>query len=145
MSNELVVINPNTNRPYSTTSNNEGFYKITPKLEQALVLYATGQVRDSKEAAKLARCSYSRFANLINTPRGQAVVERVRGELDFRYQALYKKFIDVVEEAMDHIEPSVALAGAALFAKTQIGTKHKIELSAEDIVQQLLTGTYQKD
>jgi hypothetical protein len=138
----LPMINPRTGNAYGQSG---GRMRIKPLQEQALRLYATGVVSSIEAAAVVAKCSSVRLIQLINSPAGQAVVDSVKSELDFRYQSLYKKFIQVVGDAMDHPEPAVALAGASLFAKTQIGTKHKVELSAEDIVQQIINGTYVKE
>lgn len=136
------LTNPATGRPYST-SNPSLPAKLKPKYEHAIVMYSLGKLASLEAASAVAGISKVRFSVLLNSPAGQAVVERVRKELDFRYQALQKKFIDVVEQALDHPDPAVALAGASLFAKTQIGTKVKVELSAEDVVQQLMQGTYE--
>lgn len=138
-----LIVSPQTGKPYNPAA---GFItKLTAKQELAIRMLACGQVANEKAAAAVAKCSTQRFSQILNSHLGQQVVARVRGELDFRYQNLYNKFIDVVELAMDHADPSVALAGASLFAKTQLGTKHttKIELSAEDVVSQIINGDYE--
>lgn len=117
--------------------------KVTPKYELGIRAFASGSVKSQAAAAALAGINETRFGIVLNSPEGQKVVARVRGELDFKYQALYTKFIRVVEDAMDHPEPAVALAGANLFAKTQIGTKHNVVLSAEDVVASIMNGTYE--
>jgi hypothetical protein len=142
----VQLVNPNTGKPYANSEVIRAHHiRIKPKHEQAIVLFATGQVSSVKAAAAVAGCTASHMSAMLNSPAGQTIVERVKGELDFKYQSLYTKFIDVVSDAMSHPEPSVALAGANLFAKTQIGTKHTVQLSAEDIVQQIINGSYQKD
>lgn len=142
----VLLTNPNTGKPYSQGNVVVARQiKIKPKHENAIRMFATGQVASIKAAAAIAGCHELYFSQILNSPQGQAVVSSVKGELDFKYQALYSKFIAVVDEAMSHPEPSVALAGASLFAKTQIGTKHTVELSAEDIVQQIINGTYQRE
>lgn len=124
------IIKPKVTRP------------IKPRVEQALRMYACGMYKTQHEAAVAAGLKDGRFSIVINSDQGQKILNSVRGELDLRYQTLYNKFIDVVESALDHADPAVALAGASLFAKTQIGTKIRAELTAEDVVQQLLNGTY---
>jgi hypothetical protein len=142
----VVLTNPNTGKPYSQTNVVVARQlKVKPKHESAIRMYACGQVDSIKSAAVLAGTHEVYFSQLLNSPQGQKIVESVKGELDFKYQRLYARFIDVVGDAMNHPEPAVALAGASLFAKTQIGTKHKVELSAEDVVQQIINGTYVRD
>lgn len=119
--------------------------RIKPKMEQAIRMFACGQVTSQKAAAVLAGVGENRFSIVLNSPQGQAIVDAVRGELDFRYQSLYKKYIDVVSNAMDHADPAVALAGASLYAKTNIGMKHKVAMTAEDVVQQIINGEYTED
>lgn len=136
----LMLVNPKTGAPRQADYRPE---IVSPKAEQAIAMYTIGQFKDQKEAAVVAGLSLNRFNIVLNSPAGQAVVARVRGEQEQRYQNLYRKFVDVVEQALDHADPAVALAGANLFAKTQVGTKVKVELSAEDIVQQIINGTYQ--
>lgn len=110
----------------------------------AIRLYATGQVDTIEAAAKLGKCSATYLSEILNTPAGQGLVNKIQGELDFKYQTLYSKFINIVGNAMDHPDPAVALAGANLFAKTRIGQKIKVELSAEDVVKSIVEGTYQE-
>jgi hypothetical protein len=117
---------------------------VSPGIELGIRALASGACSTHKAAAALAGCSETRFGTVLNSPEGQKVVNRVRGELDFKYQALYKKYIDVVEMGLDHPEPSVALAAANLFAKTQIGTKTNVVLTAEDVVQSIMNGTYEE-
>ena len=116
--------------------------RIKPKMEMAIRMYACGQVSSQKAAAVLAGVGENRFSIVLNSPQGQAVVDSVRSELDFKYKALYKKFIDVVSNAMEHVDPAVALAGASLYAKTSVGMKHNVVLTAEDVVQQIIKGEY---
>lgn len=132
MAGEVITLPTTTKQPM----------RIKPKVEQAIRLYACGQVESQKAAAVIAGISENRFSIVLNSPEGQSIVSKVRGELEFQYQSLFRQFIGVVKDAMNHPEPSVALAGAALFAKTQIGTKHSVVLSAEDVVRQIIEGTY---
>lgn len=144
---EVQVVNPATGK-YSAAWNGMGNRSpayLKPKQEQAVVLYTLGKLTTLEEAAAWAGIKKDRFSVILNSPAGQATVARVRGELDFKYQALYSKFIDVVSQALDHPNPQVALAGASLFAKTQIGEKHKYEISAEDVVKQIMAGTYAQE
>lgn len=139
---EVIPINQRTGKPFSPVQMK--VEKIKPKIEQAIRLWCVGKFLTLQEASAYAGINPNRMTTILNSPAGQAIVTAVRGEQDFAYQNLYQKFIEVVGDAMNHPEPAVALAGANLFAKTQIGTKHKVELSAEDIVQQIMSGTYQK-
>lgn len=116
--------------------------KIKPKMEQAIRMYACGQCADQKAAAAIAGVHPNRFSIVLNSSAGQAIVNSVRNELEFKYKAMFKKFIQVVGDAMDHADPAVALAGASLYAKTSVGMKHTVELTAEDVVQQIMNGTY---
>jgi hypothetical protein len=118
--------------------------RLRPRIEMAIRLYATGQVDTIEAAAKLGKCSATYLSEILNTPAGQGLVNKIQGELDFKYQTLYSKFINIVGNAMDHPDPAVALAGANLFAKTRIGQKIKVELSAEDVVKSIVEGTYQE-
>lgn len=138
MSGELVKL------PISDSVKAKQMRPIRPKVDQAIRLYACGQVSSQKAAAVLAGIGENRFSILLNSPQGQAIVDSVRSELDFKYKSLYKKFIDVVSSAMDHADPAVALAGANLYAKTSVGTKHTVVLTAEDVVQQIINGEYKE-
>lgn len=116
---------------------------LKPKVEQAMKMYALGHFATQAEAAAYCGISETRFGSLCNSPEGQKVFEGVRAELELKYGFLYQKFVQVVSDALDHADPAVALAAANLYAKTQIGQKVRVELSAEDIVQQIMNGTYQ--
>lgn len=141
MSNIAAVIDINDHMPKPAPK----VKPIKPKVEQAIRLYACGQVTSQKAAAALAGIHENRFSIVLNSPQGQEIVNSIRCELDFKYKALYQKFINVVSSAMDHVDPAVALAGASLYAKTSVGTKHTVELTAEDIVQQIINGGYAKE
>lgn len=117
---------------------------IRPKIEEAIKLYTLGQLPDKQTAARFAGVNANWFSILFNSPEGQAIVNSTRQQLEFQYQALYKKFVKVVGEALDHPDPAVALAGANLFAKTSVGTKTTVNLTAEDVVQSILNGSYQE-
>lgn len=117
---------------------------VSPGIELGIRALASGQCKTQVEAARLAGVHPNRFNQVLNSTEGQKVVNRVRGELDFEYQALYRKYINVVDMALDHPEPAVALAGAKLFAQTQIGTKTNVVLTAEDVVQSIMNGTYEE-
>lgn len=123
----------------------KAYKPLKPKIAMAVRMYACGQVSTQQAAAVLAGVKLCRFNEALHSPEGQDIVRRVQQELDFRYQALYTKFINVVDEAMSHVDPAIALAGASLYAKTQIGTKTKIELTAEDVVKQIIEGTYRRE
>lgn len=118
---------------------------IKPKVELAIRMYACGQVESQKAAAVIAGIHPNRFNIVLNSPQGEAIVRSVRGELEFQYRAMYKRFIEVVGAAMKHPDPAVALAGAGLYAKTSVGTKHTVVLTAEDVVQQIISGEYVED
>jgi len=122
-----------------------GVKSVSPKYELAIRAYASGSVKTQAEAAKLAGVHPTRFGIVLNSNEGQKVVNRVRGELDFQYQALYKKYIEVIEMGLDHPEPAVALGAAKLFAQTQIGSKMNVVLTAEDIVKSIMDGTYEEE
>lgn len=139
MAGELIVFKPKEGEEPKPV------VKIKPKMEQAIRLFACGQVSSQKAAAVLAGVGENRFSIVLNSPQGQAIVDSVRSELDFKYKSLYKKFIDVVSSAMDHADPAVALAGANLYAKTSVGMKHNVVLTAEDVVQQILNGEYHEE
>lgn len=119
--------------------------EVKPIVEQAIKLYALGKFTTQVEAAAYASMHPNRFNTILQSPAGQAILNEVRKELDFRFDSLFKKTIDVIDMALDHPEPSVALAGASLFLKTNKGTKVNVELSAEDVVQQIMSGTYLKE
>jgi hypothetical protein len=134
----LDLINPETGENYANAD-------LLPFEEHAIRMYSTGQCVTKTEGAALAKTTIPKFNKLLNSVQGQKIVDSVKSELEFEYGRLFKQFIEVVAAAMQHPEPSVALAGAKLFASTQIGTKHKVELSAEDIVQQIISGQYSKE
>ena len=116
---------------------------VNPRIALAIRAYTAGQLSNQEAAAAMAKCSTVRFNAVLNSPAGEAIVNEVRKQLETRYQNLFKKFIDVIEEGLDHPEPGVALAAANLYQKSQIGTKVKVELSAEDVIKQIMDGSYQ--
>lgn len=151
MSNELQVLEPNDRIlhkgqviPFTREHRRLAPDRLKPKVEQAIRMYAAGQLPSQEAAAAVAKIHPNRFATILNSPAGQAVVTNVRSQLEFQYQGLFKKFINVVSDGLDHPDPSVALAAASLYGRTQIGTKVKVELSAEDIIRAIMDGTYQE-
>lgn len=114
----------------------------TPAQEQAIILYALGKFRTKQEAAAACGIGPTRFGVIINSPAGKAILKRVREELNFRLSSLYEKYIDAIEEGLDSPDFGIRLAAAKLYQSTEIGEKVNVQVSAEDVVRQIMQGTY---
>jgi len=115
---------------------------LSPKVATAIRLYATGRYT-IEEAAKACRMSHDRLSVALSDPRGQEIMRRVQAELDHRMQGLYEKVINTLEEGLDHPDASVALAAANLWLRTTKGQKVEVNLTAEDVVQRIMNGTWE--
>lgn len=113
--------------------------KISPKIEQAIRLYACGK-GSQIDVAKACGVSVARLQTLLQSDEGIAIQRGIRNELEHKFQALFEKTINVLESALDHPDPSIALAGANLWLKSAKSTKVEVQLTAEDIVQKLMRG-----
>jgi len=116
-----------------------GGSNIGPRMEQAVRLYACGKY-SAEQVAKQVGCAKGSLIAAWNSPQGQAIADTIRGDLENRFQGLYSKVIDVLGEALDHDEPSVALAAASLWLKSGKAKKVEVSLTAEDLVQRIMSG-----
>jgi hypothetical protein len=64
----------------------------------------------------------------------------VRGDLENKFQAQFEQVINVIEEALKHPEPSIALAGANLWLRSARKQEVKVEITAEDLIQKIMNG-----
>jgi hypothetical protein len=135
---DVVVVNQRTGLPTKQSAEYQKT-KLSPKMEQAVRLWAMG--RGTQETvAKATGVSKARLGQVIASDAGQAIYRETRGELEHKFQALFEKTINVLELALDHPDPSIALAGANLWLKSAKATKVEVQLTAEDIVQKLMSG-----
>lgn len=111
--------------------------RIHPAVDLALrTYYTTG--RTLEECAAVNNVKVSLLRSMVNSTEGEALRAQVQGDLDRHFQSLYKKVIRVLDDALEHPEPSVALAGANLWLKSNKGTKVEVTLTAEDVVKKLM-------
>lgn len=109
---------------------------ISSKMEFALRLYGAGLTLT--EAASRANVSISQLWKRSHTPEGIKIFDEVRRDMDLELQSLGKHVVTVLRKAVTSPSPQIALAGAKLWIQATKDTKIKIELSAEDIVKELL-------
>jgi hypothetical protein len=64
----------------------------------------------------------------------------VRNELEDKFQAQFRKVVNVLDQGLDHPEPQIALAAANLWLKTNRGSKVEVKVTAEDLVAQIMGG-----
>ena len=112
-----------------------------PSVQQtlALQLYACGEI-DKKEMSARLGIKDARTNTLIESRAGQEIIARVRGEQEFRFQAMFKKTLDVLEDGLNHPEPSIALASANMWFKNARATKVEIKVTAEDLIGKIMSG-----
>lgn len=140
---ELALVAKNEVEQEASSLEPKG-YVVQPAVEQAIKLYTLGKYRTQAEASAACGISEVRFNVILKKPEGQKIVEQVREALDMQFQNLFTKVVDVIGSALDHADPAIALAGANLYLRTTKGTKVNVELSAEDVVQQIMNGHYQE-
>ena len=78
--------------------------------------------------------------NQLKTPLVLREIKRIKEELDEHFQMLRFKLVSVIRDAMDSVDPQIALAGAAMYVKTaerMYGVRQE-EISTEDVVRKLL-------
>ena len=108
-------------------------------MDLAVRMYAaTGKSMNA--VAKASNVSPEGLRMALKSQAGQQVLNDIRGELDTQFSALYKKVIRTVEEGLDHAETQVALASASLWLKYEKATKVEVSLSAEDVIQKIMSG-----
>lgn len=68
-------------------------------------------------------------------------IKQLEQDLNLHYDNLFGKFVSTLSDAMDSCDPQIALAGAALYAKTHNRFKDFNEkgLTAEDVIQKLIS------
>jgi predicted DNA-binding protein (UPF0251 family) len=135
---EVVLLNPHTGEAHSVSALDK-VNVVTPQMEYAIRLYATGKFSET-QAAHHANVSMSRFNVVLNSPPGQAILTAVRGALEVEFQAQFKKVIEVIGDALDHQDPSIALAGANLWLRSCRKQEIKVDITAEDLVQKIMGG-----
>lgn len=111
----------------------------SPVMDQAIRSYAvTG--KPATELAKAYNLDVGYLRAYIRSSIGKRIIAEVTGELDHRFQCLYGDVIDTLEQAIKHSDPGVALAGTGQWLKHAKGTKVHVEISAEDVVQKIMSG-----
>jgi hypothetical protein len=123
-----------------TVSKAKNSVRLKPATEMAIRMYALGKYSTEQAMAASGLTTKARWSMILNSPAGQACMTEVRGELEHKFQAQFSKVIDVLDQGLDHPEPSVALASASLWLKTNRGSKVEVKVTAEDLVQQLMGG-----
>lgn len=110
-------------------------WHMTPGIELAIRLKCLGL--DVRRVSRLTNIAPGRILREMIKPEGQAIIEQVRRELDQEFKFLHKKVLGVISNALDSSDANTALSAANLWLKVEKENKIKIELSAEDIIQQL--------
>ena len=112
-----------------------------PNIQQtlALQLYACGELTKKEMGARL-NIGDARTNTLIESRAGQDIIARVRGDLEFRFQAMFKKTLDVIEDGLNHPEPSIALASANMWLKNARAQKIEVKITAEDLIGKIMNG-----
>lgn len=67
--------------------------------------------------SKELKCNADYVRHVLRSEPGKALIEEFKKDLDSDFLALQKKFNRVVEDSMDHPDPTIALSGANLWAK----------------------------
>lgn len=112
---------------------------LSPAVELGIRLWMTGAVT-KEEAAKRAGVGLSTLIHNSLSPLGRKLISRIREELNNDFTSLYKQFTEVVKDAMEHSDSSIALAGAALFSRHIKEHKIEVTLTAEDRVKSIFEG-----
>lgn len=119
-------------RPFYLTE--EGV--LSPRYEYAIRLKMIGW--STVAAAKEARTTGKKLMEAYTSKEGVDLQRKVRGELDNEFKNLQILVLRAVEKGLKSEEPQVFLGAANLWFKAERETKLKIELTAEDIIKDLL-------
>jgi len=115
--------------------------KLSSKTQLALRLYAIGV--EGKEAARRANIHPQTLYKAVSTPSGKKYLEEVDRLIEEEFMRLHNKVVTTLREGLDHPDPSTKLASANLWLKYsgRYTQKAKIQVSAEDVVKQLISSS----
>lgn len=88
---------------------------MTPLAAVVCGLYMTGL--NHLEIAKRVKKTPALVSWILQSKLAEQECERLKGILDRNFLTLQAKFNRVIDEALEHPDPSIALAGANLWAK----------------------------
>lgn len=110
---------------------------ISPKMELALRLHVFG-AKELKVAAEEAGVSYNGLSRVLRTDQGRKMIEHLRSLVDEEFKNRSLKVLGVLDVALDHADPKIALAGASLWMKYYRPQRIDVSLSAEDVVKKMM-------
>jgi hypothetical protein len=96
-------------------------------------------------ASKAAKCSCTAVKKMLDSEQGRELLKNIRLELDEEFKNLYRISIQVLRESMSSVDPKTRLDAANTLFRYQKEMKISVELTAEDLVKQIVSGTFKDD
>jgi len=112
--------------------------KLSPKHKLALRLYACGY--SEEEAAAAVGLTQPSISYVVDSDVGRAYLEKLNRELEGELQRQFGEVVNVIKSALRCGDPKIQLAAAGLWSRLAGRQKIKVELSAEDVVRELMQG-----
>lgn len=111
---------------------------LKPSVETAIRLFYAGF--DLQEVEKLTGVKRWKIRGSLRTERGKQLQDKIQGELDDEFRALYGLSIQALKQGLTTGDVKDKVSTADKYLKFAKEMKVKIEFTAEDLVQKIMRG-----